>query len=84
MNINLKPEYEQFIQSQIANGQFATVDQVINEAVKLLEKQANQLEELKRKISLGTEQIKQGSVTDGEVVFERLQAKIRLIAQENE
>jgi antitoxin ParD1/3/4 len=84
MNINLKPEYEQFIQSQIANGQFATVDEVINEAVKLLEKRANQLEELKRKIALGTEQIKQGSVTDGEVVFERLQAKIRLIAQENE
>jgi antitoxin ParD1/3/4 len=43
-----------------------------------------QLEELKRKIVLGTEQIKQGSVTDGEVVFERLQAKIRSIAQENE
>lgn len=84
MNINLKPEYEQFIQSQIANGQFATVDEVINEAVKLLEKQANQLEKLKRKIALGTEQIKQGSLTDGEVVFERLQAKIRLIAQENE
>jgi antitoxin ParD1/3/4 len=84
MNINLKPEYEQFIQSQIANGQFATVDEVINEAVKLLEKRANQLEELKRKIALGTEQIKQGSVTDGEVVFEHLQAKIRLISQENE
>jgi antitoxin ParD1/3/4 len=84
MNINLKPEYEQFIRSQIANGQFATVDEVINEAVKLLENRANQLEELKRKIVLGTEQIKQGSVTDGEVVFERLQAKIRSIAQENE
>jgi antitoxin ParD1/3/4 len=74
MNINLKPEYEQFIRSQIANGQFATVDEVINEAVKLLENRANQLEELKRKIVLGTEQIKQGSVTDGEVVFERLQS----------
>jgi antitoxin ParD1/3/4 len=84
MNIHLKPEYEQFIRSQIANGQFATVDEVINEAVKLLENRANQLEELKRKIVLGTEQIKQGSVTDGEVVFERLQAKIRSIAQENE
>jgi antitoxin ParD1/3/4 len=47
MNINLKPEYEQFIKLQIANGQFATVDEVINEAVKLLEKRANQLEELK-------------------------------------
>ncbi len=84
MNINLKPEYEQFIRSQIANGQFATVDEVINEAVKLLENRANQLDKLKRKIVLGTEQIKQGSVTDGEVVFERLQAKIRSIAQENE
>lgn len=82
MNVNFKPEYEQFIESQISNGQFNSVDELMNEAVKLLEQRIHRLEEVKRKIALGTEQIKDGRVTDGEVVFERLQEKIRAITEE--
>ncbi|GAA6614891.1 type II toxin-antitoxin system ParD family antitoxin [Scytonema sp. NUACC26] len=82
MNVNLKPEYEQFIQTQIASGQFTSVDEVMNEAVKLLEIRVHQLEALKRKIALGTEQIKAGRVTDGEIVFARLQEKIRCVVEE--
>jgi hypothetical protein len=36
-----------------------------------------QLEELRRKIDSGTEQILAGNVTDGELVFEQLQARLR-------
>ncbi|MUH00099.1 type II toxin-antitoxin system ParD family antitoxin [Scytonema sp. UIC 10036] len=82
MNVNLKPESEQFIQTQIASGQFTSVDEVMNEAVKLLEIRVHQLEALKRKIALGTEQIKAGRVTDGEIVFARLQEKIRCVVEE--
>jgi antitoxin ParD1/3/4 len=82
MNVNLKPEYEQFVKLQIASGQFTSVDEVMNEAVKLLEIRVHQLEALKRKIALGTEQIKEGRVTDGEIVFARLQEKIRGIVEE--
>lgn len=82
MNVNLKPEYEQFIKAQIANGQFTSVDEVINEAIKLLELRVQKLEALKGKIALGTQQIKEGRVTDGEIVFARLQEKIRIIAEE--
>jgi len=35
------------------------------------------LAELRQKIASSTEQIAQGKVTDGEVVFARLQSKIR-------
>jgi antitoxin ParD1/3/4 len=82
MNINLKPEYEQFIQTQIDNGQFTSVDEVINEAVKWLELKTHRLERLRQKIALGTEQIANGQVTDGEIVFARLKEKIRSIAEE--
>jgi antitoxin ParD1/3/4 len=82
MNVNLKPEYEHFIKAQIEAGQFTSVDDVINEAIKLLELRVHKLEALKRKIALGTQQIKEGRVTDGEIVFARLQEKIRLIASE--
>ncbi|MGB3652785.1 MAG: type II toxin-antitoxin system ParD family antitoxin [Rivularia sp. (in: cyanobacteria)] len=84
MNIQLKPEHEQFIQAQMASGRFTNADDVINEAFKLLEERERRLEELRQKIAVGTEQIAQGRVTDGEVVFERLQEKIRKIAEESE
>ncbi len=82
MNIILKPEQEQFIQSEIKNGRYETVEQVISEALKLLEEYNRQrdeirLEELRQKIAVGTEQIKKGRVTDGEEVFARLQEKLR-------
>jgi antitoxin ParD1/3/4 len=83
MYIQLKPEQEQFIQAQMASGRFTNADDVINEAFKLLEEREQRLEELRQKISVGTEQIAQGRVTDGEIVFARLQGKIRKIAQES-
>ena len=84
MNIQLKPEHEKFIQKQMASGRFNNVDDVINEAFQLLEERERRLEELRQKIAVGTEQIERGQVTDGEVVFERLQEKIRQISEESE
>ncbi|MEH1941152.1 MAG: type II toxin-antitoxin system ParD family antitoxin [Nostoc sp.] len=83
MYIQIKPELEQFIQAQLASGRFTNADDVINEAFKLLQEREQRLEELRQKISVGTEQIAKGQVTDGEVVFARLQEKIRLIAEES-
>ncbi|QKQ74290.1 type II toxin-antitoxin system ParD family antitoxin [Nostoc sp. TCL240-02] len=83
MYIKIKPELEQFIQAQLASGRFTNADDVINEAFKLLQEREQRLEELQQKIAVGTEQIAKGQVTDGEVVFARLQEKIRLIAEES-
>ncbi|MEH1818294.1 MAG: type II toxin-antitoxin system ParD family antitoxin [Nostoc sp.] len=83
MYIQIKPELEQFIQAQLASGRFTNANDVINEAFKLLQEREQRIEELRHKISVGTEQIAKGQVTDGEVVFARLQEKIRLIAEES-
>lgn len=82
MNITLSPEQEQFIQSQITRGKYQNVEQVIKEALTILEilNQENdlkRLEELKEKIAMGLEDVKQGKLTDGELVFERLQERLR-------
>ncbi|MBD1826064.1 hypothetical protein NDI47_03995 [Microcoleus vaginatus GB1-A2] len=42
------------------------------------------LAELKQKIASGTEQIAQVKVTDGELIFTRLQEKIGLISESKE
>ena len=83
MNIQLKSEQEQFIRSQIDRGEYQTAEDVISEAFKLLEARARKMEELRQKIAVGTQEIANGQMTDGEVVFERLQAKIDLIARNN-
>lgn len=42
------------------------------------------LAELKQKIARGTEQIAHGKVTNGELIFTRLQEKLRSISDSNE
>ena len=80
MNITLKAEEEEFIKLQLKSGKYETAEQVISEALKLLKEQPTQedkkrLEELRQKIAVGMEQIAQGQLMDGEVVFDRLQSK---------
>jgi antitoxin ParD1/3/4 len=75
MNIVLKSEHEQFVQKQLAKGQYATVDEIISAAFALLSGQEQRLEELRQQIAMGTEQIQQGKVVDGEAVFDKLQEK---------
>jgi antitoxin ParD1/3/4 len=79
MNIQLKPEQEKFIQDKIASGEYSNADDVITEAFKLLEIRERKRKELQAKIAVGTEQIANGQLTDGEQVFARLQDKINRV-----
>ena len=86
MKVALEPEQEKFVKLQIHQGRYTTAEQVISSALKLLEEGQRQrderrLEELRQKIAVGTEQIQRRQVTDGEVVFARLQDKIRKIVE---
>lgn len=80
MNISLKPEYEQFIRSQIETGNYASVDEVIDGAFQLLLEREHRLAELRQKVAIATEQIANGQVMDGETVFANLKAKLSRIA----
>ncbi|MCW6054007.1 type II toxin-antitoxin system ParD family antitoxin [Lyngbya sp. CCAP 1446/10] len=81
MNIVLKPEYEEFIRSQIQSGKYGSVEELIGEAILLLKQREQRIEELRQKIAVGTAQIAEGQVTDGEVVFARLQENIDKMQQ---
>jgi antitoxin ParD1/3/4 len=75
MNIALGHEQQEFIQTQISAGTYGNPDDLINEAIALLATKHRKLTELKEMIAIGTDQIQRGEVIDGELVFERLQAK---------
>jgi len=80
MNITLKPEQEQFIQSQIERGIFANAEQAIEVALRLLEEQSRGyeewVEETRAKIEVGMAQLERGEKFPLEVAFERLDGKI--------
>lgn len=86
MNITLTPEQEKYIQLKLEEGKYKSVEQLISEALQLLEErnrtlEQKRLEELRQKIASGTEQIDRVQVTDGEEAFAQLQEKIRLISE---
>ncbi|MEG3991367.1 type II toxin-antitoxin system ParD family antitoxin [Microcoleus sp. S28C3] len=76
MNIVLKPEYEEFIRAQIQSGKYGSAEELIGEAIALLRERKQRIEELRQKIAVGTAQIAKGQVTDGELVFAKIQEKI--------
>lgn len=87
MNITLSSEQEQFIQSQIARGKYTNIQQVIDSALKLLEKQDRNYEqwlnETRQKVKVGLEQLERGDKVDGEVVIAQLEAKFQRMREEN-
>ncbi|RCJ37342.1 CopG family transcriptional regulator [Nostoc minutum NIES-26] len=76
MNISFTPELEQFIQSQVASGKYASTEEVIVAGIKLLEEREciyqGRFEELQREIMVGVEASERGEVIDGETVFQQL------------
>jgi antitoxin ParD1/3/4 len=87
MNIRLKPEDEQFIQTQIARGKYENPEDVISKALKLLDEwekgYQNWVEETRQKVEVAALALDRGEGIDGEVVVERLREKLRK-ARENQ
>jgi antitoxin ParD1/3/4 len=84
MNIALKLEQENFIRAKLQGGNYQSVDSLLAFAFQLLEEyetKQQKLSELRKKIAEGTEQIKQGDVVDGELVFQQLQTKLEQMSQ---
>ena len=81
MNITLNPDQSAFVQNQIEEGQYINIDALISDAIKLLADRHQQLVELREKVAIGTEQIRNGQLTDGELVFDRLQRKLSYLFQ---
>ena len=86
MPITLKQEQEKFVLDKLQQGKYENADELFAIAFELLEKneqKEQELIQLKEKILEGKKQIKEGKLTDGEIVFQRLQANLKQ-AQNNQ
>jgi antitoxin ParD1/3/4 len=81
MNLSLTPELEQFIQSQIAAGKYASQEEVVLAALQILAERERiykgRFEELQQEILIGVEASNRGEVVDSETVFSQLQQKLQ-------
>jgi len=86
MNIQLRAEYEQFIQARIATGRYENAEDVIAKALKLLEEWEKGYqeweEETQKKISVGLASIERGEVLDAKLVMAQLLDKLSKVRQE--
>ncbi|NEP62263.1 MAG: type II toxin-antitoxin system ParD family antitoxin [Symploca sp. SIO2G7] len=75
MNIILNPKLENLIQQQITSGKYTSIDNVLEEALALLEKR-NQYEqwvkEVGQKIDIAAQQLERGEGIDGETAINQL------------
>jgi antitoxin ParD1/3/4 len=81
MAIVLKPEHEQFIQSQIDAGQFSNPEQVIDTAFRLLEQQSAEylqwVNDVREKVTIARDEVARGEVLDGETVVNDILERFR-------
>jgi antitoxin ParD1/3/4 len=81
MKITLEAEQQAFVQSQLASGTYVNTDDLINRAIALLADRHQKLTDLKAKIEVGTTQIHNGQVIEGELAFQQLEAKYPYLAE---
>ncbi len=81
MNIALKPEQEQFIQSQIERGRFKSADEAVSQAFKLLEDREREyqgwIEDTRQKVDVAVAELDRGEGVELDLVIDRLHQKFQ-------
>ena len=81
VNVSLTPDLDAFLKSRVESGRYQTTSEVVREALRLLERQEQELDDsltqLKKKLDLGALQADRGDLLDGEAVFAELLEMIK-------
>ena len=79
MNVSLPPELEKLVDRKVSSGMYQTASEVIREGLRLLEDQdrlrAAQLDEVRRKIQTGLDELDRGEGIPGDQVLAQLKQK---------
>jgi antitoxin ParD1/3/4 len=79
MNVSLTPELEKLVESKVKTGRYQSASEVIREGLRLLDEQDQlrevRLQEVRRKIQSGLDQLDRGEGIDGEAVLDRMKQK---------
>jgi antitoxin ParD1/3/4 len=81
MNVSLTKELEELVNRKVGTGRYLSASEVVREALRLLEErdrlQEIRVEEMRRAIRAGNEQLARGERVPGEAVFGEIREKSR-------
>lgn len=81
MNIILKPEQEQLIKAKVNSGKYTTSEEVIAEALQLLDARDTDyqkwVEDTRKKVAVGLAQLDKGEGIEVQTVINKLKEKVR-------
>ena len=87
MEVTLPPELDHFVREQVEHGQFPTEDEVICEALRLLQRNEGldrlKLQELRRLVAVGLEQADRGELAPLDMEEIRAEGRRRLARRED-
>lgn len=76
MNVHLTPELEKFVQAKVESGRYNSASEVVREALRLMEQKdelrAIQLQEFRRRIDRGLDEMDRGEGVEGEPFMQSL------------
>ena len=79
MHVSLTPHLEGLVRDKVKSGLYNSASEVVREALRLMEDRDRlgdiRLEELRKEIQIGIDQIERGEVTPGEEVFRQLRER---------
>ncbi len=76
MSVTLTPELEQLVQSKVQTGGYHSANDVMREALRLLEKRDLAKAEIREKIEAGYASARAGRLSDGETFFAQMEAEL--------
>lgn len=81
INVSLTPQLERFVARKVAAGRYGTASEVVREGLRLLEERDRErdarLDEIRRKISVGLEQLQRGEARPADEVGGELRRALR-------
>jgi antitoxin ParD1/3/4 len=77
MNVRLTPQQEEFVNKQVEEGRYLSASEVIREGLRLLADEEKWKAEVRSKIALGLEQVRNGQVVEGEEAVKSVLEKLR-------
>ena len=79
MNVSLTDHLEEFVAAKVRTGQYTSASEVVREGLRLLQEQDQlrqlRLEQLRKDVAVGLEQLERGEYVDADEVFDRIHRK---------
>jgi antitoxin ParD1/3/4 len=72
VNVSLSPELEKLVQAKVESGLYGSASEVVEDALRLLERQEIQLQELRARMDEGLASLDRGEGVDGEEFMQKM------------